>query len=178
MNNVLFKDLAVGSPIYALVKYDDDMRYIEGCIVSLGQQRVEQQAQQSQGSFPIPTIPCTKTVIDVTYTLDGKNYTDAVDVTSYMFATEKAGGVGLIATDKEPVLRELNATLKRSEDFLKSTETEIPRKKKRVEQCKTLICSLDTAQAEKRELEKRIKKLEDSGDKTNKLLNEILSKLK
>ena len=118
-----------------------------------------------------------KTVVDVTYSIDNKNYTDAVEVTSCMFPTEKLGDITLISTDKDPIIRELHATLKRAEDYIKSVETEVPRNKKRIDDCKKLIGSLDTVYAEKQELDSRIKKLEDSNAHTNELLTQILSKL-
>lgn len=127
-----------------------------------------------QGKFPMAT---PKTVVDVTYSIDNKNYTDAVEVTSCMFPTEKLGDITLIATDKDPIIRELHATLKRAEDYIKSVETEVPRNKKRIDDCKKLIGSLDTVYAEKQELDSRIKKLEDSNAHTNELLTQILSKL-
>lgn len=127
-----------------------------------------------QGQFPMAT---PKTVVDVTYSIDNKNYTDAVEVTSCMFPTEKLGDITLISTDKDPIIRELHATLKRAEDYIKSVETEVPRNKKRIDDCKKLIGSLDTVYAEKQELDSRIKKLEDSNAHTNELLTQILSKL-
>lgn len=127
-----------------------------------------------QGQFPMAT---PKTVVDVTYSIDNKNYTDAVEITSCMFPTEKLGDITLIATDKDPIIRELHATLKRAEDYIKSVETEVPRNKKRIDDCKKLIGSLDTVYAEKQELDSRIKKLEDSNAHTNELLTQILSKL-
>lgn len=106
----------------------------------------------------------------------GKNYTDAVEVTSYMFPTEKTGAITLIATDKEPIIRELKATQKRAEDFLKKVETEIPRNKKRVEECKAYISLLDTEYAEKQEMETRIKRLEEGTAETNNLLKSLIAK--
>lgn len=176
MNNTLFKDLSVGSPIYALVKGDDELHYEEGSIVSIGQQRLDvPQVQPNTGAF-VPQMPATKNVVDVTYTLMGKNYTDAVEVTSYMFPTEKTGAITLIATDKEPIIRELKATQKRAEDFLKKVETEIPRNKKRVEECKAYISLLDTEYAEKQEMETRIKRLEEGTAETNNLLKSLIAK--
>lgn len=177
MNNfILFKDLTPGSIIYALIKNPDELNYVEGSIVSVGQQRVDM-PDFSNGQMP-NFSQSPKTVVDVTYCLDGKNYTDAVEVTAYMFPTEKPGAISLITTDKETIVRELHATCKRSEDYIKSTETEVPRNKKRIEDCKTLIGLLDTKYAEKQEFENRIKKLEDGSAETNKLLNQILNKLK
>lgn len=180
MNNILFKDLTPGSPIHALIKDKNELRYEEGSIVTIGQQRVEmpQMPTPNNGTFPIPAMPASKTVIDVTYSISGKNFTDAVEITGYMFPTEKPGAVTLIATDKEPIIRELRATLKRAEDYLKEVETEIPRNKKRVEDSKTLISLLDTEYAEKQELENRIKKLEDGTAETNSLLKQLIAKLK
>lgn len=177
MNNfILFKDLTPGSIIYALIKNPDELNYVEGSIVTVGQQRVDM-PDFKNGQVP-NFSQAPKTVVDVTYNLDGKNYTDAVDVTAYMFPTEKPGAISLITTDKEPIIRELHATCKRSEDYLKNVETEVPRNKKRIDDCKALIGLLDTKYAEKQELENRIKKLEDGNAETNKLLNQILSKLK
>ena len=177
MNNVLFKDLTPGSSIHALIKDSEELRYVEGSIITVGQQRVDM-PQAQPGQFPLPTnMPSPKTVVDVTYCIDGKNYTDAVEVASYMFPTEKPGSITLVATDKEPIVRELHATLKRAEDYLKSVETEVPRNKKRIDDCKSLISQLDTVYAEKQEIDTRIKKLEDSTTKNNELLNQKLQKL-
>lgn len=179
MNNILFKDLTAGSPIYALIKADNELQFSEGAIVSIGQQRAELSQPSANGAFPFPgNMPTPKTVVDVTYTIEGKNYTDAVDVTACMFPTEKTGAITLVATDKEPIIREIKATLKRSEDYLKSIEVEVPKNRKRVDDCKALIGLLDTEFAEKQEFENRIKKLEEGNATTNKLLNQILSKLK
>lgn len=179
MNNfILFKDLTPGSIIYALVKNPDELNYVEGSIVSVGQPRMDM-PDFSNGQMPnMQNFQTPKSVVDVTYSLDGKNYTDAVDVTAYMFPTEKPGAISLVTTDKDSIVRELHATCKRSEDYIKSTETEVPRNKKRIEDCKALIGLLDTKYAEKQEFENRIKKLEDGNAETNKLLNQILSKLK
>ena len=177
-NSVLFKDLTPGNTIYALIKKPDELVYSEGSIVTVGAQRVEM-PEMKNGTFPtMQQMQSPKTVVDVTYSIDGKNYTDAVEVSSFMFPTEKPGAISLITTDKASIVRELRATLKRSEDYLKSIETEKPRNEKRVEDSKALISLLDTEYAEKQQFENRIKKLEESGAETNKLLNQILSKLK
>lgn len=176
--NTLFKDLQAGSPVYALVKKDDELLYYEGSIVSVGKQRLDI-PQPQNGQVPdFSQFNSMKQVVDVTYSIDGKNYTDAVSITDYMFPTQKPGAITLVATDKEPIVRELHATRKKAEDFLKSIDTEVPRNKKRIEDCDTYIGLLDTSYAEKQELENRIKKLEDGNAETNKLLNQILNKLK
>lgn len=170
MNSILFKDLTPGCTIYALLKKEEELVYSEGSIVSIGQQRVD---MSQQGSFNSGI----KTVVDVTYCIDGKNYTDSVSITDCMFPTEKTGCITLVATDKDPILRELQATRKKALDYIKATETEIPRNNKRIEDCNKLISSLDTEYAEKQDMERRIKTLEDSSNKTNELLTQILNKL-
>lgn len=177
MNNfILFKDLTPGSIIYALIKNPDELNYTEGSIVSVGQPRVDMPDFKNGQAPIVQNFQAPKTVVDVTYSLDGKNYTDAVEVTAYMFPTEKPGAISLITTDKDSIIRELYATCKRSEDYIKNTETEVPRNKKRIDDCKALIGLLDTKYAEKQELENRIKKLEEGNAETNRLLNQILSK--
>lgn len=172
MTNTLFKDLNPGSRIYALVKKDAELQYFEGSIITVGPQRLDMPQMQSG------QIPMSRSVVDVTYSIDGKNYTDAVDITASMFPTEKLGAITLVTTEKEAIIRELRATLSKAEDYLKSVEVEVPRNEKRVDDCKALIGLLDTEFAEKQEFDNRLKKLEDSNKETNKLLTQILNKLK
>lgn len=173
MEKILFKDLTPGSIIYALIKGNDELKYEEGSIVTVGPQRVEM-PQIQNGSVPsFQQFQTPKTVVDVTYSVAGKNYTDAVEVTAYMFPTEKPGAISLITTDKDSIVRELRATLKKSEDYVKSSETEVPRNKKRIEECKVLIGLVDTSYAKEQELENRMKKLEESDRENRKLLEQI-----
>lgn len=169
--NTLIKDMTAGAQVYALIKKDDELLYHEGTVVSVGQPRVEMPT--ATAGFP----GTVKTVVDVTYTLDGKNYTDAVSVTDSMFATDKPGAITLVAPDRDIIVRELKATRQKADDYLKNVDKEKARNEKRVEQCDTLIAKLDTTYAEKQEMENRIKKLEEGTAKTNGLLEQILKKL-
>lgn len=162
-----FKNLPKGSPIYILTK-GEDLTYREGIINNIGLPRME----VNQNSFP-----ASRTVLDMTFTVDGKTYTEAVGEMDSMFQSKQFTSTTLIATDSDTILRELRATLKSSEDYIKSTETEIPKQQKRIEQCKELIGSLDTDYAEKKEFDQRIKRLEDGASETNSMLKEILKKL-
>lgn len=172
--NALFKDLTPGSIIYALVK-NDELRYYEGSIVSVGNQRIDM-PKMDNNQYPMAQ-QSYKHVVDVTYTIDGKNYTDAVEVTANMFPTNNIGGVSLIATDKEPIIRELHATLNQSDNYIKTAEKEVPRQKKRMKECKALIAQLDEAFNEKQQFEERMKKLEDNNNETNALVKKLLEKL-
>lgn len=167
--NTIFKDMTAGAPVYALLK-GEELKYLEGSIVSVGQQRME---MPQAGTNPLQ-MPSMKSVVDVTYNLDGKNYTDAVDVAANMFPTERTGYVTLISSDKDAIVRELNATLKISENYLAEADKKVPQQKKRVKECKALIAQLDTVYKEKQETEQRFAKIEeaqkDQGSKLDKIL--------
>ena len=169
MNNYtpLFKDLSAGQPIYALVK-GQDLKYIEGKIVSVGMQRMDMPKD----------VAIPRNVIDVTYELDGVNYTDTINITDSMFPTKKLGATTLVTTTKDVILRELRASLQIDEDFLANVEKTKEQKKKNVQQYKELISKLDTEWAEKQALENRIITLENNSKETNSLLKSILEKLK
>lgn len=171
--NTLFKDMATGATVHALVK-GEELRYVTGTVVSIGQPRVDM-------PNPIQGIgQGYKQMVDVTFAVDGKNYTDAVEVTACMFPTNKLGGVSLVATDTEPIVRELRATEKLDADYLKQTESEIPKREKRIEACKQLIAELDTDYKEKRETEDRFirieKKQEEFGGMLKRILDAVESK--
>lgn len=171
--NTLFKDMAAGATVHALVK-GEELRYVTGTVVSIGQPRVDM-------PNPIQGIgQVYKQVVDVTFAVDGKNYTEAVEVTACMFPTNKLGGVSLVATDTEPIVRELRATEKLDADYLKQTESEIPKREKRIEACKQLIAELDTDYKEKRETEDRFirieKKQEEFGGMLKRILDAVESK--
>lgn len=162
-----FKDMPKGGCIYALVK-GDKLEYKEGKLVNVGVPRVE----MGKDALTSP-----RTVVDVTYSFGEATYTDVAEVTMPMLQTTKLGALALVATDSETILKEVRATLKTSENYVKEAKTEVPKNEKRIEQCKELIGQLDTAFAEKQEFEQRISKLENSSAETNKLLNQILKKL-
>lgn len=171
---MLFKDLAPAQTVYVLVK-GDGLKYCEGSLVSVGQPRMEM-----PNAAPTPmTMPSMRNVVDVTYTVDGKNYTDVVDVTASVFPTEKNGEVMMVATEKEAVVKELHATLKTSENYITEAEKNVPRHKKRVKECKALIAQLDTVYMEKQHTEERFTKIEEAqkaqGDKLDKIID-LLSK--
>jgi hypothetical protein len=173
--NILFKDMQVGAIVYALLK-GDELKYVEGTIVSVSQPRVDV-PQVPVGQMPM-TIPSVKNVVDVTYQLDGKNYTDAVDVTATMFPTEKTGCVTLVSTEKDAIVRELHATMKVSENYLAEADRQIPKQKKRLKECKELIARLDTAFKDRQETEQRFAKLEEAQREQGSKLDKIIALLK
>ena len=171
--NVLFKDMTAGQPVYALIK-GDELRYCEGSIVSVGQQRME---MPQMGQMPMQ-MPSMKNVVDVTYSLDGKNYTDTVELTASVFPTDKPGTLALVATDKDAVVRELHATLNNSQNYLKEAEREVPKQERRVKEAKELIAQLDTDYKDRQQLEERFSKIEDAQKSQAGKLDQILALLK
>ena len=157
MNMKLFKGLAAGTVIYALMK-GDDMKYQEGSIVSVSQPRMNV-PEMKPGQMQMPAV---QEVVDVTYSLEGKNYTDMVEATASMFPTKNPGVLTLVSTDKDAIVRELRASLKASENYIKEAEREVPKQEKRIGQCKELIAQLDTEFKERQETEQRFAKLEET----------------
>ena len=172
MNTLLFKDMSAGSIVYALLK-GDDLSYQEGTIVTVGQPRMEL-PKVPAGQMQMPQM---RNVVDVTYQLCGKNYTDTVDVTATMFPTEKTGCVTLVATDKDIIVKELKASLKVSENYLADAEKKVPKEKKRIKECKTLIGQLDTEEKERQETEQRFAKIEEAQREQGGKLDRILEYL-
>lgn len=173
--SILFKDMTPGQTVYALMK-GDELKYCEGSIVSVGQQRMEM-PQSPVGQMPLQ-MPTMKNVVDVTYSLEGKNHTDTVELTVSVFPTEKPGVLSLVATDKDAVVRELHATLNNSEAYLKETEREVPKQKRRVKEAKALIAQLDTNFKEKQQMEERFGKIEETQKDQGQKLDQILALLK
>jgi len=169
----LFKDMTAGSTVYALLK-GDELKYVEGSIVSVGQQRMDMPPTTGN---PLQ-MPSVKNVVDVTYQLDGKNYTDAVDVTACMFPTEKTGCVTLVTTDKDAIVRELKATQKISENYLAEAEKKVPRERKRVKDCKAMLSNLDTEYKDRQETEQRFAKIEEAQKDMGSKLDMILDALR
>ncbi len=167
------KNLQKGGIVYALVK-DEELKFLEGVAVSVGAVRAEMPNIQA-GTFP--TNMTARNVLDFTFNFDGKTYTETIGEGDCVFQTKQLGGIALVATDKDSILLELRSSLKDAENYLKGTETEIPRQEKRKKQCEELIATLDTAFAEKQALDARIQKLEEGALETNSLLKQVLKKL-
>lgn len=171
--NTLFKELAAGAPVFALVK-GDDLKYYEGSIISVGAPRMEMPKIEGQMTMQMPSM---KNVVDVTYSIDGKNYTEAVDVTASVFPTGNPGAVTLVATEKEAIIRELHATQKSAENYIVEAKNLVPKREKQVEQCKQLIAELDTAFRERQETEQRFSKIEQAQKEQGSKLDKIIAML-
>ena len=101
-----------------------------------------------------------------------------VDVTASVFSSNKTGDIALISTDKEAIVRELHATLKMSENYIKEAEREVPKQKKRIKECKNLVAQLDNDFKERQQTEERFSKIEETQREQGGKLDEILNLLK
>ena len=173
MNMTLFKGLTAGTVIYGLMK-GDDLKYVEGSIVSVSMPRMNM-VEMKPGQMQVPSM---QEVVDVTYSIDGKNYTDMVEATAGMFPTKNPGTLTLVSTDKESIVRELRATLKTSENYIKEAEREVPKQEKRIGQCRELIAELDTEFKERQETEQRFAKLEEAQKEQGGKLDDIQGMLR
>ena len=161
-----FKDLTNGATIYVVQKQEQKMLFDEGVIVSVSRPRADMPQTPNQ-------IPQYREVVDVTYTVSGKTFTDTVDINANAFSTDKTGCPTLVAVEKESALNEVRQTLKQAEQFIK----DIDKQKKRVKDCKEIIAAHDTEYNEKIQTENRLKKLEETTMKTADILQKILDKM-
>ena len=163
-----FRDVQPGNTLFILVK-DDKITYEESSVVSVSQPRTD---MPQNNQFPMQ-MQSIRQVVDVTYTIGGKTYTDVADINSGLFSTNKTGSPVLISLEKDAIISELKETLKQSEKLVKDVDLH----KKRIKQCKTLIADIDTEYNEKIQTENRLSKLEESTLKTNEMLQQILEKM-
>ena len=158
-----------GSILYCLVK-GEDLKYTEGSLVSVSAPRTEMPQMQPGQMMP----PAIRSVIDVTFNVDGKTYTEVIGENDTTIVPKTMGLVALVASDKSTILQELRATFKASEDYLKDVE----RQKKRVSQCKELITQLDTEYAEKQAMDKRMTAIEKGQEEIKSMFNQLLKEIK
>lgn len=161
-----FKELKPNYPIHILDK-TEGVKYILGKVLNVGQPRYDMPAQQTPGSMPNFSMPSMK--VDVTVEADGKTKTYAFDENA---ATASVMDV-LFSTDKEGIVRELDATISHCEQYLSEEE----RIKKDLEESKTLKGQLDTSYKDKQETNKRFEKIEKAQEGMGDMLRKIMQKL-
>jgi len=165
----IFKELQTGNTLYVLVKADQKLTYEETTVISVSAPRTE---MPQTPQFPVNSA--FKQVVDITYSVGGKTYTDTADVTASMLQSGAVTTPTLVATEKDFVLNELKETLKQSEKWVK----DVDKHKKRIKDCKTLISELDTEFKEREATENRLSKLEETSQQTNDMLRELIQKMK
>ena len=162
-----FKELKPNYPIHILDK-NKGVKYILGKVLNVGQPRYDmQQSQMPAGSMPNFSMPSMK--VDVTIEADGKTNTYAL---TENVSVDSIGNI-LFSTDKEGIVRELDATITHCEQYLSEEE----RVKKDLKDSKTLKEQLDTSYKDKRETDKRFEKIEKSQEEMGDMMRKIMQKL-
>jgi hypothetical protein len=155
-----FKELRPNNPIHLLDK-SDGVKYCQGKVLNVGMPRIDAQP----GTMPQMQMP--QMVVDVTIEANGKTET-------YKFAENASvGGVGnmLVSTDINGVIREIDATIAKDEQYFADKE----KVEKEYEQCKKLKSELDPAFKEKQETESRFHTIEETQKEQGNMLKQILN---
>lgn len=161
---MLFKDTKQGYPVYLLDK--EQVRATQGKVVSVSQPRV--QAPQV-GVYPQNPLT-TSLVVDVTIEADGQTKTYTIPETSSL---TYAGQLAL-STDKECILREVQALKTASEEALGKMESH----KTTIEHCNEVLEEWDTTFAEKRRQDERITGIETAVQNIGKQLKDFIEQFK
>lgn len=103
-----FRDIQPGNTLFVLSK-GDKLTYEETAVVSVSQPRADVLQQNNQ--FPMQ-MQGIRQVVDVTYTIAGKTYTDTTDINLSVLSNSQTGFPVMVSTEKEYVINELKETLK------------------------------------------------------------------
>lgn len=159
---MLFKDIKQGYPIYFLDK--ENVKYYQGKVVSVAVPRYNNQVGATYGTQP------TGLVVDVTIEAEGATKTYTIPETS----TITYAGNLVLSTDKEGILREVEAIKTASEDALSQVE----RHNQVVTNCSQLLEELNPAFAEKRAQDKRIEGIENEVKSLGAVLRDFINEFK
>ena len=158
-----FKELRASFPIYMLSK-GEELKFTQLKTIDVSLPRVNTGVAFSMNNGIQPLI------VDVTVENEGQRVTYNIpeNVTAYAVSSNT-----IIATTKDDILRELQATKCDCEEYLSNVE----KRKEKLSQCNKLIGELDTAYRDKQVMEKRLADYEEKQkaveDKLDKILSEI-----
>lgn len=141
---MLFKDLKSGYPVYFLDKATT--KYYQGKVISVAAPRYDNTQLNGLSQH------ATSLVVDVTIEADGATRTYTIPETSTL--TYAANIV--LSTDKDGIVREVEAMKSASEEALSKVEQH----KATLAKCSELLEELNPAFAEKRAQDKRIESIE------------------
>lgn len=158
---MLFKDLKSGYPVYFLDK--GTTKYYQGKVISVAVPRYD----SSQIGISQQT---TSLVVDVTIEADGTTRTYTIPETSTL--TYAANLV--LSTDKEGIIREVEAMKNASEEAL----TKVEQHKETVTKCNALLEDLNPAFAEKRAQDKRIESIESEVRSLGNIVKDFINEFK
>ncbi len=157
-----FKDTKPGYPVHFLDK--ESMHHYQGKVISASAPRYD--APRFNAQAPMPT----GTVVDITIDAEGQTRTYTIPESS---SVTYAGQL-VLSTDKDGILREVEALKSASEEAL----SKVDRHRTIVENCNTLIEELNPAFAEKREQDRRIEGIENEVRNISQQLREFIKEFK
>lgn len=158
---MLFKDLKAGYPVYFLDK--NETKYYQGKVISVAVPRYD----SSQIGI---SQQATSLVVDITIEANGATRTYTIPETSTL--TYAANIV--LSTDKDGIVREVEAMKSSSEEALAKVE----RHKQTVTNCNQLLEDLNPAFAEKRAQDKRIEGIENEVKSLGAVLRDFINEFK
>lgn len=157
---LLFKDIKQNYPVYILNK--DDMTVTPGKVVTVSFPRFDSMKVMSQTPGQM--------VIDFEIEANGKTATYAIPES---LSVTYAGSL-VLATEKEGLVREIEAMKNSAEQVLASVD----KQKGIVEKATALLVDLNPQFKEKKEYDERLSKMENSIGEMRDILNNFIKELK
>lgn len=146
---MFFKEMRKGYPVHILDTVSIPV-YKQGNIITVSEPRYQQPAQVPYGQVP----PIQDRVLDITVEVEGKNLTYVVPENHNV---AMASGI-TISCDIEPLMSQLAAMKKNSEDALGNTD----KHKETIAACDNILESINPTFKQTKEQDRRIKKIEDT----------------
>ena len=165
---MIFKDIKRGYPVYILKKEEGNMSVIQGKTVNDASQPYFPSMTPNMGAMN--TMNAGQRFVDVTIEMDGRTNTYSIPET---MSVTYAGNL-VISTEREGILREVEAMKTQSDEVIKS----VPKYEKISKDCERILEEWNPAFAEKKEQEKRINGLERKVEDIGKMLSEFITEFK
>lgn len=163
---MLFKDLKPGYPVYMLIK-EDGIKSVLGKVINVSKPYLPTMQQGQMNAAYTAQMG-----VDVTIEAEGKTKTYFIPETLSVTYTNNNNIV--ISTDKEGILKDVEATKNQSLEIVNSVE----KHKTIVEGCDRILEEWNPAFAEKKEQEKRISGLENEVKGLSKMLADFINEFK
>ena len=160
---MLFKDIKAGYPIYFLDR--ENVTYHQGKAVSNSVPRYDNQLQNTFGQ-----TQHTGLVVDLTIEANGQTKTYTIPESS----TITYAGNLVLSTDKDGILREVEALKAAAEEALAKVE----KHKQSVTNCNLLLEELNPTFAEKRAQDKRIEGIENEVKSLSSIVRDFINEFK
>lgn len=163
---MLFKDMKPGYPVYILQK-GDTLKAVQGKTIKVSDPYFP---PAPIGQIPSPSLNTSQRFVDVTLESEGITNTYSIPETlSVSYANNL-----VLSTDKEGILRDVEAMKSQSEEVVRSVE----KHQAIISGCEKILEEWNPAFAEKREQDKRISGLETEVKGLSKMLADFISEFK